>query len=126
MRQSLSALLILGLALRAAPAYAQQPTPDSTTARVIQTLKSDLRNYVTMQERYYAEHRTYAAATSQTALQPTTGVTLIVLTASNTGHTAVAIHRDRPEVVCAIWVGISPRPPLYDGADEAIPTCHVP
>jgi hypothetical protein len=124
MRHSLLVHAVLGLALAAPSAYAQQTPPDSVTARVVQTLKSDLRSYITMQESYYAGHRTYASAASQTQLRPSRGVTLVVLYAGDTGHSAVAIHGDRPDVVCAIWVGRDPRPPLYDGATEAVPTCH--
>lgn len=117
---------VLAAVLTAPTAHAQQAAADSARARAVQTLKGDLRNYVTMQERYYQVHSTYAGTASQTQLQPSTGVTFIVLSSSNTGHNAVAISRDAPDVVCGIWVGRDPRPPLYDGAAEGVPTCRLP
>ncbi|MDP3768652.1 MAG: hypothetical protein Q8S13_11615 [Dehalococcoidia bacterium] len=119
-------ITVSAVALTVPTAHAQQAAADSARTRAVQTLKNDLRNYVTMQERYYQVHSTYAGVASQTLLQPSAGVTFIVLSSSNTGHNAVAIHRDAPDLVCGIWVGRDPRPPLYDGAAEGVPTCRLP
>ena len=119
-------LAALWLAGVLSSADAQQAPSDSARAKLVQGVKSDLRNYVTAQERYYADHATYAAATSATPLQPSPGVSVIVLTFGPTGHSAVAIHSDLPDLVCAIWVGREPRPPLHDGAREGEPTCRLP
>lgn len=127
MRASTATLIgVLAVVTTAPTAHAQETAADSVRARAVQTLKSDLRNYVVMQERYYQAHRTYAGTASQAQLQPSAGVTFIVLSSSNTGHNAVAVSRDAPDVVCGIWVGMDPRPPLYDGAAEGVPTCRQP
>lgn len=122
-------LSALGLVLSTPtlPATAQQPRPDSAAvATAAQTLKSDLRNYVTAQEQYYAVHSTYAGTAQVTALKPSAGVTVVVLTFSPKGHNAVAIHKDVPGLVCAIWVGQKDAPPLDDRAEEGEPTCRFP
>jgi hypothetical protein len=81
---------------------------------------------VTAQENYYAAHSTYAGTAQATALKPSTGVTVVVLTFSPKGHNAVAIHKDVPGLVCAIWVGQKDAPPLDDRAEEGEPTCRFP
>jgi hypothetical protein len=98
-------------------------------ARTVETLKSDLRSYVTSQEAFYADHLKYAATISATRFEPSPGVTVVVLTSSERGHgghSAVAIHSAVPGLVCGIWVGSETAPPLGDGADEGDPTCRIP
>jgi len=108
------------------PVQSQQPKLDSATAaRVTTTLKSSLHSYVRAQEEYFVDHNTYAVTAQATVLKPSAGVTIVLLTSSGTGHTAIAIHRDAPGVVCGVWVGPEPRPPLHDGAPEGEPTCRV-
>lgn len=123
------ACIVISLSLGALPrpAGAQQALPDSTLlAEAVRTLKGELRSYVTAQEQYYVEHRTYALNAPATPLEPSRGVAVILLTSAGTGHSAVAIHRDVPGLVCGIWVGLTPRPPLDDGAREGEPTCRLP
>lgn len=127
MRIPLTAALCLAFFAGAPPLRGQQARPDSAAvASAARTLTRDLRQYVTAQENYYAAHRTYAGAAQATALKPSTDVTVIVLTFSSKGHNAVAIHRDVPGLVCAIWVGQKDAPPLDDRAEEGEPTCRLP
>ena len=121
-------LAMLGVALSTLifPAYAQQARQDSAAlASAVSALKNDLRNYVTAQEQYYAAHSTYAGTAQATTLRPSPGVTVVVLTFSPKGHNAVAIHKDAPGLVCAIWVGSHSRP-LDDPSKEGAPSCRLP
>ncbi len=120
------AMLVVALATLISPASAQQARQDSAAlATAVSTLKNDLRNYVTAQEQYYAAHSTYAGTVQATTLKPSLGVTVVVLTFSPKGHNAVAIHKDVPGLVCAIWVGSHSRP-LDDPSKEGAPSCRLP
>lgn len=119
--------LALALAVLAPGAAAQQARPDSALmANATRAMRSDLRNYVVAQEKYYSVRSTYAGTTEAAELKPSAGVTVVVLTFSPQGHNAVAIHKDVPGLVCAIWVGRQPAPPLNDGAREGEPSCRLP
>ena len=120
------AMLSVALSTLIFPANAQQARQDSAAlASAVSTLKNDLRNYVTAQEQYYAAHSTYAGTAQATTLRPSPGVTVVVLTFSPKGHNAVAIHKDVPGLVCAIWVGSHSRP-LDDPSKEGAPSCRLP
>ena len=56
--------------------------------------------------------------------QPSTGVTVVLLTGSNTGHSEIAIDERVPGLVCATYVGNSP-PPVGKG-DEGEAACRGP
>ena len=120
------AMLSVALSTLIFPANAQQARQDSAAlASAVSTLKNDLRNYVTAQEQYYAAHSTYAGTAQATTLRPSPRVTVVVLTFSPKGHNAVAIHKDVPGLVCAIWVGSHARP-LDDPSKEGAPSCRLP
>ena len=119
----------LGLALTALalPVQAQEASPDSLPVAVAAlVLQSDLRNYVRVQEMFFADHNAFAAMAEATDLVLSRGVTVVLLTSSERGHSAVAIHSAAPGLVCGIWVGAEPAPPLRDGASEGRPTCRIP
>lgn len=121
--------LLLSSAVLATPvaALAQQATPDSATVvAATRTLKSDLRNFVTAQEAYFADHTTYARSLPEwaTVFHPSRGVTLVLLTSSGTGHSEIAIDERVPGLVCAMYVGTSP-PPLGKGAEGEV-VCRGP
>ena len=89
-------------------------------------LRSDLRDFVMAQESYFANHNTYA--TSLHALgelyAPSPGVTLVVLTSSNTGHGEIAVDERVPGLVCSMYVGNSP-PPVGKGEEGEL-VCRGP
>lgn len=108
-------------------APAQQDQPDTAKVRAVRaTVMSDLRNFVVAQERYYAERETYAPGlrNMRDLFTPSPGVTLVLLTSSNLGHSEIAIHTDVPDLVCAIYVGNSP-PPLGRGREGEV-VCRGP
>ena len=131
---------------------AQEAQPDSDRVRAAWAiLRSDLRNFVTAQEIYFADHRTYAPSLREMGeiYLPSPGVTVVVLTSSDSGHSEIAIffqivqsgvERAReaitsvlewlredervPGLVCAMYIGNAP-PPLGSGL-EGEPVCRGP
>jgi len=114
-------------------AHGQQrfsPQEIQAADKVFPILESDLRNYVTAQEAFFVENIRYAGSIRSLAAigflyRTSPGVTVIVLTASDGAHSAIAIHEDLPDYPCAIRVGNVP-PPLNDEAPEGKATCRWP
>jgi hypothetical protein len=122
-------LLFLGALLAGATQlHAQQAAPPDTVAlrAARATLRSDLRNFLVAQERYFADHTTYARSLGEmaTIYVPSRGVTIVLLTSSNTGHSEIAIIDRMPGLVCAIFVGNSASPLGTGGEGE--PVCRDP
>ena len=110
---------------------AQEPeSPEPATVEA--TLKSDLRNLVTSQEVFFADHGTYAMSLSELAgtgiYSPSEGVTVVVILSSIRGWNAVAVDDRVPGLVCAMWVGApgAVTPPLDDNSAEGEATCIRP
>ena len=100
---------------------AQEAQPDSATVRAAtRTLRSDLRNFVTAQERYFAEHSAYATSFHQMreTYRPSRGVTLVLLTGSGSGHSEVAIDERVPGLVCAMFINAAP--PMGRGTEGEV------
>ena len=73
----------------------------------VASMKSDLRNLVTAQEAYFADHNSaYAPSIGAmgTAYYPTTGVTVTMGTVTQTGWDASATHTSTTRT-CSIAVG---------------------
>lgn len=108
-------------------APAQEPAPDSVAVQAARaTLKSDLRNFVTAQEAFFANHVTYARTLRELGnlYAASRGVTVVLLRSSNRGHNEIAIIDRVPGLVCAMYVGDTP-PPLGTG-NEGEPVCQGP
>ncbi len=106
---------------------AQEAQPDSALVRAAWlTLRSDLRNFVTAQEIYFADHSTYASSLREMGeiYRPSPGVTLVLLTSSDMGHSEIAIDERVPGLVCAMYIGSVP-PPLGSG-QQGEPVCRGP
>jgi hypothetical protein len=119
--------LLMLVAAESGRAQARAPAPDSAAVRAAaSTLKLDLRNFVTAQEAYFADHGTYARSLRemQNAYRPSPGVTLVLLTSSDTSHSEIAISDKVPGLVCGMFVGEAP-PPLGPG-QEGFPICRGP
>ena len=91
-----------------------------------QSVEADIRAEVAR----FVENLQYAGsirslASSEFHYRTSPGVTVIVVTANDIGHSAIAIHEDLPDYPCAIRVGDIP-PLLNDGADEGEATCRWP
>jgi hypothetical protein len=127
------AVVFATLAVPCGVAHGQErfdPREVQEAEQLLPVLTSDLRNYVTAQEAFFADNVRYAGrirslAASEFRYHASRGVTVVVLTASDRGHSAIAIHDDLPDHVCAIRVGDVP-PPLNDAAEEGEATCRRP
>ncbi len=101
----------------------QEAEPDSATVRAARrTLMSDLRNFVTAQEMYFADNSTYAPSmrAMREIYHPSPTVTFILLTSSDRGHSEIAIDERAPGLVCAMHIGNSPAPLGKGGEGEVV------
>ena len=115
MTGSARSLVLLGvLLIGATRLHAQQPAaPDTVALRAARaTLRSDLRNFVTAQEAFFADHSTYARTLRDMAASflPSRGVTLVLLTSADNGHSEIAIIDRVPGLVCGMFVGAGSNP----------------
>lgn len=83
-------------------------------------MKSDLRNLVSAEEAYYADHETYAASKSDLDYTSSMGVSIHIDQASADGWSGSAIH-SATTTQCAIFVG-DVEPPASDAQPDA-PYC---
>jgi hypothetical protein len=86
-------------------------------------MKSDLRNLVTAEESYFADHVTYTTSFRAMSYSPSTGVAITIGAVNDSGWSATAKH-DRVPALCTIWVGLMP--PAMAGTYEGQPTCDGP
>src|SRR2546426_4385386 len=77
------------------------PTDSTTVHGAVATLRSDLRNFVTAQEAHFADHGTYARSLRQLqhGYHTSPGVTLVLLTSSDSSHSEIAISDKVPGLV---------------------------
>ena len=83
-------------------------------------MKSDLRSLISAEESYFADNQRYTADMSALNYEFTSGVTLRILTASDSGWSAEARHEGTTQT-CAVFVGAA-SPPI-EGAVEGEPRC---
>lgn len=81
-------------------------------------IRSALRNLVTAQEAYYADHRTYATDASSMAWSPPEDLRVDIVAAHGTGWAGVATHRRLAGVICGMAVGGAPPPGWPEGAPK--------
>lgn len=85
-------------------------------------MKSDLRNLVTAEESYFADHLLYTTSTAAINFTPDRSVTVTIGVVTTTGWNATARHAGLGSMVCGIFVGTAP-PPIA-GALEGEPMCE--
>ncbi len=85
----------------------------------VAAMKSDLRNLVSAEEAYYADHKTYAASESDLDYASSVGVSIHIVATAD-GWSGSAIHRGTT-VRCVIFVG-DVEPPASD-AQPVAPHC---
>ena len=85
------------------------------------SMKSDLRNIVTAQETYFADHTTYTTSTTALNLLISPGVAVSIGTATAGGWSATASHNATART-CGIYVGTA-SPPVA-GQNEGEPRCQ--
>ena len=87
--------------------------------------KSDLRNLVTAEEAYFADHTTYTTTQGgATGVQYNTsaGVTVTITAAGGSGWQAGSVHSGTT-VTCSIWAGDSTTYKVA-GSSEGAPLCQ--
>ena len=85
----------------------------------VASMKSDLRNLVTAQEAYFADNNsTYASsmAALNTGFMPSSGVTVVIGSVTNTGWSATATHASTT-TTCTLTVG-------GGSTVEGVPVCQ--
>jgi hypothetical protein len=120
---ALTLVIVVAFALLAAPACGCVTKEKAYIA----TMKSDLRNVITAQEAFYADHERFASTHEELAtryLIPSTGVTVVIEETTPDGWRAAATHSHIPWR-CAIFVGgvTPPRTPPSKNAVEGEPIC---
>jgi len=84
-------------------------------------MKSDLKNLVTAQEAYFADHVTYAGTMANLNVVGSSGNTLTITSADGRGWSATAGSPQTPKT-CGVFVG-SATPPIT-GQAEGAPVCQ--
>ena len=88
-------------------------------------MKSDLRNLVSAEAAFFADHGRYASGPElqrDRIFFPTTGDSLVIAAMDTAGWRAVARHVYRPDRACGIWIGVRPSDGMY-GATEGEVRC---
>ena len=121
-----ASMLLLPGAMRAQTGGA---APDSATiVKRRAALTADLRSFAAAQEAFFKDYGHFARSVHDLVelkkLEVSPGATIVLLTSSDAGYSAIAIHGEVPELVCAFWLGKSP-PPL-GASDEGRVLCRVP
>lgn len=86
---------------------------------LVATMKSDLRNLLTVEEIWKADSGTYATTIPPTTWGPSSGVTGPTIMLTRDGWAASVGHVSTPRT-CAIFVGSTALPPAVA---EGVPTC---
>ena len=105
---------------------AQTAEQDSVRSAMIQ-VKSDLRNLVTAQERYFYDHSEYAADLASLAFRHSTGVTVTLTATQKNAWAAEARSPQMPNWVCGIYINLAeqyrPKVSVETNAAEGEPRC---
>jgi prepilin-type N-terminal cleavage/methylation domain-containing protein len=88
----------------------------------VASMKSDLRNLVSVQEGYLADNSTYASSTSQINFNQSAGVTVTITEGTASGWGATAWHTGT-SITCAIYYG-SGATPVAPATKEGEPACR--
>jgi hypothetical protein len=98
---------VLLVALGAPVLRAQSTSTDDAEKAVRTKLKSDLRNLVTAQEAYYADHSAYADVMDNLKFRPSSGVQISLTATQNNAWAAVATDVSLPGRSCVIFINLA-------------------
>ncbi len=111
-------VVIIGiLAAIAIPKFANTKSKAYVTA-----MKSDLRNLVSSQESYFADHSAYADDPADLGFKSSSGVRDVTLVTSAGAWTATNSHTQLDAVECGI--GVNTTNPIVSTAGEGEPDCQ--
>jgi prepilin-type N-terminal cleavage/methylation domain-containing protein len=95
------------------------------------SMKSDLRNLVTIEEAYYSDQTTYASTASLKmvgSFQTSKGNSVTVSNNTSTGWSATVTNISVPSTVvpsqCDVWIGAATPPNASTDSIEGAPVCH--
>lgn len=91
---------------------------------VVTSMRSDLRNLATAQEGYWVENRIYyggAIPNAALQFQPTQGVTVLIVSATDAGWSARATALPLTTQQCVIFYGVTP--PIPPATADAAVAC---
>ena len=100
---AIPALFVAAQAVRAQETPTQQ---DADKSALIQ-MKSDLRNLVTAQEAYFADHAAYASAVADLKFRNSENVSMRLTATQNNAWAAEARSALLPNVACVIWINLA-------------------
>jgi Tfp pilus assembly protein PilE len=103
--RQLLALSILTLAARGLSAQAADQASIEQASRT--KLKSDLRNLVTAQEAYFADHSSYADVIDNLKFRPSAGSQVSFVATQNNAWAAVAVDASMPGRSCVIFINLA-------------------
>jgi hypothetical protein len=104
--RQLLALSLLTLAARGLSAQSSDQASDAETASRTR-LKSDLRNLVTAQEAYYADHSAYADVIDNLRFKPSSGAQVSLVATQNNAWAAIAVDEAMPGRSCVIFINLA-------------------
>lgn len=87
----------------------------------IAAMKSDLKNYVTAEEAYFADYNqygTYANVNGAGLFTATTDVTIASTDGNAAGFSATATHAAAPGKTCGVYVGTATPPAMVSNEGE--------
>ena len=97
------ALVVAAQTVRAQEAQTAQ---DAEKSALIQ-MKSDLRNLVTAQEAYYADHSAYASDVADLKFRNSLNVSVRLTATQNNAWGAESRSALLPNVACVIWINLA-------------------
>ena len=83
-------------------------------------LRSDLRNLASAQEAYFYEFSVYADSPELLKLSSSSGVDLVIISATASGWSARVTHPQSYPLICAIYIGSVASPPVPATAEGLV------
>jgi hypothetical protein len=115
-------LAAVPLVLFAASGLRAQDTATEAERATRTKLKSDLRNLVTAQEKYYADHSTYADQMDALAFRPSEGTQVSLVATQNNAWAAVATEVGNPARSCVIYINLAEKYRPGTAQEKRVPT----
>jgi hypothetical protein len=99
------ALMVAARTVRAQESSA--PNPQDVAKAAVTQMKSDLRNLITAQEAYYADHSAYASAATDLKFRPSENVSVRLTATQNNAWAGEARSALLPNVACVVWINLA-------------------
>jgi len=97
------------------------PKFNSTKGKAnVAALRSDLRNLASAQEAYFYEFSAYADSPELLKLSSSSGVDLVIISATALGWSARVTHPQSYPLTCAIYIGSVASPPVPATAEGLV------